>query len=56
MRALKLAYPKNMDEAVPANLRSGLAPAPVREPGPTVAALVAQAGRQDVELDFGFGI
>lgn len=56
MRALKLAYPKNMDEAVPANLRSGLAPALAREPGPTVASLVAQAGRQDVEIDFGLGI
>lgn len=56
MRALKLAYPKNMDEAVPSNLRSGLTPVPARDPGPTVAALVAQAGRQDVELDFGFGI
>lgn len=56
MRALKLAYPKHMDEAVPANLRSGLEPALAREPGPTVAALVAQAGRQDVEIDFGLGI
>jgi len=56
MGALKLAYPRHMDEAVPANLRSGLAPASAREPGPTVAALVAQAGRQDVELDFGSGI
>lgn len=56
MRALKLAHPKRMDEAVPANLRSGLASAPVREPGPSVATLVAQAGRQDVEVDFGLGI
>jgi glyoxylase-like metal-dependent hydrolase (beta-lactamase superfamily II) len=56
MRALKLAYPKRMDEAVPANLRSGLAPVTAREPGPSVAALLAQTGRQDVEVDLGLGI
>jgi glyoxylase-like metal-dependent hydrolase (beta-lactamase superfamily II) len=56
MGELKLAYPKRMDEAVPANLRSGLAPAAAREPGPSVASLVAEAGRQDVEVAFGLGI
>jgi glyoxylase-like metal-dependent hydrolase (beta-lactamase superfamily II) len=62
MQGLKLAYPKRMDEAVPANLRSGLAPAAAREgrPGgerrPSVAALVAEAGRQDASVDLGFGI
>lgn len=56
MGALKLAYPKRMDEAVPANLVSGTAAAPVRERGPTVASVLAQAGRQDVEYDSGAGI
>jgi len=56
MGSLDLAYPKRMDEAVPANLRSGLAPAATPEPGPTVAALVARSGRQDAELHAGLGI
>ena len=56
MRGLRLAYPKKMDEAVPANLLSGLAPAAQPRPGPTVAGLVALAGRQDVEVDLGLGI
>jgi glyoxylase-like metal-dependent hydrolase (beta-lactamase superfamily II) len=56
MRGLRLAYPRRMDEAVPANLRSGLAPEAVPR-GPSVAALVReQTGRQDAELAFGLGI
>ncbi len=56
MRGLRLARPKRMDEAVPANLRSGLGPQPAPR-GPSVATLVGeQAGRQDVELAFGLGI
>lgn len=56
MRALRLAHPKRMDEAVPANLRSGLGPEAVRH-RPSVAALVVeQVGRQDVEVAFGLGI
>jgi len=56
MGSLRLAHPKRMDEAVPANLRSGLGPeaAPRRT---SVAALVGeQVGRQDVEVAFGLGI
>ena len=57
MNGLKLAHPKRMDEAVPANLRSGLGPETTPPPGPSVAQLVAEhAGRQDVEVDFGLGI
>ena len=56
MGALKLSYPKRMDEAVPANLRSGIRPVSVTATGPTVASVLAQAGRQDVEFDLGSGI
>jgi len=56
MRALRLAHPKRMDEAVPANLRSGLGPEAARH-RPSVAALVVeQVGRQDAEVAFGLGI
>lgn len=56
MRGLQLAYPKRMDEAVPANLRSGIAaPAPPATRGP-MAALIEQAGRQDAAVDLGSGI
>ncbi len=56
MHALRLAYPKRMDEAVPANLRAGLGSPSASTPGPSVADLLAQTGRQDVEVDLGFGI
>ncbi|MBM4385081.1 MAG: MBL fold metallo-hydrolase [Deltaproteobacteria bacterium] len=56
MAALKLDYPRRMDESVPANLRCGTGPMPALR-APAVANLVAgQAGRQDVEVDFGAGI
>jgi glyoxylase-like metal-dependent hydrolase (beta-lactamase superfamily II) len=49
MAELKLAYPKRMDEAVPANLYAGLGPGAAPSPhGPTpVAAVMQQLGRQD---------
>jgi hypothetical protein len=57
MQALKLAYPKRMDEAVPANLRSGLGPRAVAERRTSVAQLVSEnAGRQDTDVAFGLGI
>jgi glyoxylase-like metal-dependent hydrolase (beta-lactamase superfamily II) len=56
MRGLKLAYPKRMDEAVPANLRSGLGTGATREQAANVAAVLAAAGRQDAEVSFGLGI
>jgi glyoxylase-like metal-dependent hydrolase (beta-lactamase superfamily II) len=56
MAALKLDYPKRMDESVPANLACGTGPIP-RAHTAAVAALVAtQAGRQDGEPDLGAGI
>jgi glyoxylase-like metal-dependent hydrolase (beta-lactamase superfamily II) len=56
MAALKLDYPKRMDESVPANLRCGTGPMPALHT-PVVANLVAgQAGRQDIEADLGAGI
>jgi len=56
MHGLRLAYPKRMAEAVPANLLSGLAPPAPRDAAPSVASLVANAGRQDAAMDFGLGI
>jgi len=57
MGALKLAYPKRIDVAVPANLRCGLVPAEEREEArPSVAALVQDLGRQDADVYLGFGI
>ena len=56
MAALKLDYPKRMDESVPANLLCGTGPVPPAHK-PTVATLVAaQSGRQDAEADLGAGI
>ena len=57
MGGLDLAYPKRMDVAVPANLRSGegQAAAPAR-PGPSVAAVIAEMGRQDTDFSMGEGI
>jgi glyoxylase-like metal-dependent hydrolase (beta-lactamase superfamily II) len=45
MAGLKLAYPKRMDEAVPANLRCGLAAAEAARGA--VAEVMEQLGRQD---------
>jgi glyoxylase-like metal-dependent hydrolase (beta-lactamase superfamily II) len=58
MEGLKLAYPRRMDEAVPANLRSGLTPAAAAARRASVAALIAeQTGQQDTgEVAFGLGI
>jgi len=58
MRGLKLAYPKRMDEAVPANLYSGLGPgAPPSPHGPgSVAGVMEELGRQDAENILGAGI
>jgi sulfur dioxygenase len=56
MAALKLDYPKRMDESVPANLQCGSGPIPASH-HPAVADLVAaQTGRQDAEIDLGAGI
>jgi glyoxylase-like metal-dependent hydrolase (beta-lactamase superfamily II) len=56
MAELKLAYPKRMDVAVPANLRCGV-PVPLeRAPLPSVEELLEQRGRQDVESWLGAGI
>ncbi len=58
MRGLKLAYPKRMDEAVPANLYAGLGPDAVPVPsGPgSVAGVMEELGRQDAENWMGAGI
>ncbi len=60
MKGLRLAHPKRIDVAVPANLRSGLvapqetaAPAGERRP---VADLMEEQGRQDAEPWLGMGI
>jgi glyoxylase-like metal-dependent hydrolase (beta-lactamase superfamily II) len=56
MAALKLDYPKRMDESVPANLLCGTGPVPPAHE-PAVANLVAaQSGRQDTGIDLGAGI
>jgi glyoxylase-like metal-dependent hydrolase (beta-lactamase superfamily II) len=56
MAALRLDYPKRMDESVPANLQCGSGPVPPSHQ-PAVANLVAaQSGRQDGEVDLGAGI
>ena len=57
MRGLRLAYPKRMDVAVPANLLSGLQPALGAQPeARPVAAAMDALGRQDAELWLGSGI
>jgi glyoxylase-like metal-dependent hydrolase (beta-lactamase superfamily II) len=58
MRGLTLAYPKRMDEAVPANLYAGLGPgAPASPHGPgSVAGVMEDLGRQDAEHWQGGGI
>ena len=55
MQGLGLPYPKRMDEAVPANLHAGLAPAaPPR--AERVAELMDEVGRQDAAQWQGAGI
>jgi glyoxylase-like metal-dependent hydrolase (beta-lactamase superfamily II) len=56
MAALHLAYPKRMDEAVPANLRGGRSPAPEVVPSGPVAEVMDRLGRQDAEVWRGAGI
>ena len=57
MDGLNLAYPKRIDEAVPANLKSGLGVPPAAPPPRSgVAGMMEQLGRQDAELWQGMGI
>jgi sulfur dioxygenase len=58
MAGLTLAYPKRMDEAVPANLYAGLGPDAAPGPhGPgSVAEVMEELGRQDAENWMGAGI
>jgi len=62
MNGLNLAYPKQMDVAVPANLESGLGssvaaldPSPAAASG-SVASVMEESGRQDAEIWMGSGI
>jgi glyoxylase-like metal-dependent hydrolase (beta-lactamase superfamily II) len=57
MAALRLAYPKRIDVALPANLASGLAvqPPDARDRRP-VAEVMEQLGRQDADAWSGLGI
>lgn len=58
MGRLSLAYPKRMDEAVPANLYAGLAPGqrPKPQAPSPVARVMRDLGRQDAEAWMGEGI
>lgn len=57
MGNLKLAYPKRIDLAVPANLTAGtVLPDPDPAPGDSVADLQKRQGRQDAALWLGDGI
>lgn len=57
MNGLDLAYPKRIDEAVPANLESGLRPVAVSDDSASVAGVMEALGRQDAaELWQGAGI
>ncbi len=57
MSGLDLAYPRRIDVAVPANLRSGEGQtAALAQPGPSVAAVIAAMGRQDIDFSMGEGI
>ena len=64
MDALNLALPKRIDEAVPANLLSGLGGRDARARAASeraagrgrVAEVMQELGRQDAELSFGMGI
>jgi len=55
MNGLHLAYPKRIDEAVPANLECGLVAAEEKLEAP-VARVMDELGRQDAELWQGMGI
>jgi sulfur dioxygenase len=55
MASLGLARPRRMDEAVPANLRCGLAAAGEAGSRP-VAGVMEALGRQDAEVWLGMGI
>jgi sulfur dioxygenase len=55
MNGLQLAYPKRIDEAVPANLESGMIQ-PEAPTLPSVAGVIEKLGRQDAELWQGMGI
>jgi hypothetical protein len=57
MRGLHLAYPRRMDEAVPANLYSGLGPdaRPSAQTPGHVAEVMQELGRQDA-VEMGAGI
>jgi glyoxylase-like metal-dependent hydrolase (beta-lactamase superfamily II) len=56
MAELKLAHPKRMDVAVPANLQCGAVTPAAAEPLPSLERMIEQRGRQDVESWFGSGI
>ncbi len=56
MGALKLAYPKRIDVAVPANLQCGVLLPEARAAVPSVEELLGERGRQDVESWLGSGI
>ena len=49
MQGLKLSYPKRIDEAVPANLESGLGAPKAVSTGPSVAGVMEERGRQDAD-------
>lgn len=56
MAELRLAYPKRIDVAVPANLASGLVATEPEPESRRVAELVEQRGRQDADTWRGLGI
>jgi glyoxylase-like metal-dependent hydrolase (beta-lactamase superfamily II) len=56
MDKLKLAFPKRMEIAVPANLNSGLQPEGPEEGSGAVAGVMEELGRQDTEGYMGLGI
>lgn len=56
MAALKLDYPRRMDESVPANLQCGSGPVPPAHPPAVTTLVAAQSGRQDAGIDLGAGI
>jgi glyoxylase-like metal-dependent hydrolase (beta-lactamase superfamily II) len=56
MAALRLAYPKRIDVAVPSNLQCGVLVPAAPAPLPSVGELLEQRGREDVESWLGSGI
>jgi hypothetical protein len=56
MAELKLAPPKHIGEAVPANLEAGAGAAPPATRTGPVASVMEREGRQDAELWQGLGI